>query len=249
MRPEQGLYLAVLSSLAVVQAKDPNQTVLNEWPMIMAHDASTTYLDPADPLHKEIYRWTITQPSNKGTSGLLECGVRAFDWRPQIDSKTGEVYMHHGPIEVKHPMKAAMQEIVSWAANNTGPYDLVIVGITNCNGDNCTEKVQELLTQLEVKYITRCTDLKGLTVSAAMKHGQLPNGGQVLAIFDCWVSNYDPSVACSGYLNHNEFQSADIVNRQTMIAKTEYNCWQESKSHDIPFQNIYNYLDKVRVSQ
>ena len=31
---------------------------------------------------------------------MLDCGARAFDWRPLVDSKTGDLNMHHGPIEV-----------------------------------------------------------------------------------------------------------------------------------------------------
>ena len=36
----------LLPALALLaSAKDPNSTVLNEWPMVMVHDAATTYLE------------------------------------------------------------------------------------------------------------------------------------------------------------------------------------------------------------
>ena len=52
-------------------------TQLNEWPMIMAHDAATTYL----PSTTEVNRFAKTQ-SDGGFASMLNCGVRAFDLRP-----------------------------------------------------------------------------------------------------------------------------------------------------------------------
>ena len=60
-----------------VGAKDPSTTPINEWPMIMAHDAATTYLKGG--LLHQIYDWTKTQPDG-GATGLLNCGARSFDW-------------------------------------------------------------------------------------------------------------------------------------------------------------------------
>ena len=43
------LVLLVLTG-SVLAAKDPNHTLIHEWPMLMAHDAATTYL-PSGLLH------------------------------------------------------------------------------------------------------------------------------------------------------------------------------------------------------
>jgi hypothetical protein len=64
---------------ACVQAmKDVHTTPLNEWPMIMAHDAATTYLEI-----NGVNKWAKTQ-ADGGPKALLDCGTRAFDWRPQV---------------------------------------------------------------------------------------------------------------------------------------------------------------------
>ena len=108
--------LAVLTSqLQPCVAMDPATTLLNRWPMIMAHDAATTYL-VENPVDYTVYAWTVTQPPQKGTSGMLDCGARAFDWRPQVDARTGDINMHHGGVEVHHKMHDALTEAVSWAA-------------------------------------------------------------------------------------------------------------------------------------
>ena len=41
---------ALLLLVGSAQSKDPATTPLNAWPMIMAHDAATTYLDPRGPI-------------------------------------------------------------------------------------------------------------------------------------------------------------------------------------------------------
>ena len=50
------LLLLFVFPLAIAK-KDPNSTVLNRWPMVMAHDAATTYLDPTDPKHPGSWWW------------------------------------------------------------------------------------------------------------------------------------------------------------------------------------------------
>ena len=80
--------------IAVLAAKDPASTVLNEWPMIMVHDAATTYLE-GGVLH-QINDWAKTQVDG-GARGELDCGARAFDWRPSLESD-GTVRMHHGSL-------------------------------------------------------------------------------------------------------------------------------------------------------
>ena len=83
-------YLLLLSSPLL--ANDIHSIPLNEWPMVMSHDAATGYLHQT-LANEEVYRWTITQ--DRGAGGQLDCGVRGFDWRPAL-KKSGELVMHHG---------------------------------------------------------------------------------------------------------------------------------------------------------
>ena len=76
------IMLLALASTALA-AKDPATTVVNEWPMIMVHDAATSYLK-GGTLH-QINDWAKTQVDG-GAQGELNCGARAFDWRPSLGS-------------------------------------------------------------------------------------------------------------------------------------------------------------------
>jgi len=122
----------LLLGAAATLARNPNTTVLNEWPMIMVHDAATTYLREGHLLNKTVLDWTITQQP-VGTGGELRCGARGFDWRPTLQP-SGELVMHHGSVTINYPMESAIDEIVSWCANNTQPEDLVVLGVTDCAG-------------------------------------------------------------------------------------------------------------------
>lgn len=42
---------------------DITQIPLNQWPLLMTHDAATGYLK-MNPVNNEVYRWTITQTEN-----------------------------------------------------------------------------------------------------------------------------------------------------------------------------------------
>jgi len=97
-----------------VTAKSPGSTVLNEWPMIMAHDAATTYLKGG--LFHQINDWAKTQ-ADGGAKGMLDCGARAFDWRPEVQSD-GTVKMHHGSVTIDHEMGASLDEMVQWAGSH-----------------------------------------------------------------------------------------------------------------------------------
>jgi len=243
---------AVLAAAGCVAGKDPSSTQLNEWPMILAHDAATTYLDPEDPVHYVVYQWTITQPSKAGTSGLLDCGVRAFDWRPRVDAKTGSLVMHHGPITVDHPMSDAVQEVVDWSANRTAASDLVVFAVTDCDGDNCTGLVQELFDSKNITFLTNCGDLK-MTVSEALEKSELAHGGHILAVNDCVDEHYDPSITCSGYYERedevgNSLRGGDprtALHDDDVELKRIFNCWNTSKSHDIPYSAMWKYLNQV----
>lgn len=168
-------------------AKSPDSTVLNEWPMIMVHDAATTYLEGG--LLHQVNNWCAPQRScgrdgccraktqpDGGAQGELNCGARAFDWRPAMSD--GTVKAHHGDVTIDHPMAGSLDEMVAWcAANGTDPSELVVLGITDCNGDGCAAAVKTLLSARNITYITDCSELSSLTVGEAFKKAKLPNGG------------------------------------------------------------------------
>eukprot|EP01047_Picozoa_sp_COSAG01_P077481 COSAG01_NODE_13967_length_1513_cov_3.613154_2_plen_143_part_00 len=108
MRVRRLLRLVALSIIVQAAAgKDPNTTLVNEWPMVMVHDAATTYLREGHLLNKTVLDWTITQPPG-GTARELDCGARGFDWRPTLSG--GTLYMHHGSVGIDYPMEVSVEE-------------------------------------------------------------------------------------------------------------------------------------------
>lgn len=235
---------AALLCLSASCAKNPNTTVLNEWPMLMVHDAATTYLREGDLLNKTVLDWTITQPQGIGTAGELDCGARGFDWRPSLVG--GKLVMHHGSVTINYPMGAAVDSIVAWAANNTAPSDLVVLGVTDCDGTGCDQAVQKLLAQRQIKFVSDCSDLKGLTVGEARKKYELPTGGFVMALVNpCgWEENYVPANACSG-TGHTE--GGDVVGDATAgdDAALVYKCYADSRTKAFPVNRMMDYLGKI----
>eukprot|EP00656_Telonema_subtile_P050185 TRINITY_DN6435_c0_g1_i1.p1 TRINITY_DN6435_c0_g1~~TRINITY_DN6435_c0_g1_i1.p1 ORF type:complete len:339 (+),score=82.65 TRINITY_DN6435_c0_g1_i1:142-1158(+) len=247
--------LIVLLVPLLVSAKSPDTTVLNEWPMLMVHDAATTYLKGG--LLHQVNNWAKTQPDG-GAKGELNCGARAFDWRPALQSD-GTMKMHHGSVVVDHPMSDALDEMVSWCgANGTDPMDLVVLGITDCTGTGCAEAAQKLLDARNISYVTDCSQLKGLTAAAAFKRGALPGGGSILATFDCWEGNYDSAVACSGFgttfdapareLDGPEIQAAVSAAQDMSLnasAALSYSCYTDSSTKDFPVNRMKAYINKT----
>ena len=115
--------------------KDPRLTTINQWPMIAAHDAATSYLGPG-----LINQWAKTQPSG-GISAMLDCGARFFDWRPKLKSD-GSLIMHHGPINVDYQMSKVLDELILWSLNRTDSPEknFVVLGITDCDGGSACTK-------------------------------------------------------------------------------------------------------------
>ena len=229
---------------ATASAKDPATTVLNEWPMIMVHDAATTYLE-GGILH-QVNDWAKTQ-ADGGARGELECGARGFDWRPSLQSD-GTMKMHHGGVTIDHKMDDSLDEMVAWAATNgTAVEDLVVLGITDCDGSGCVAAAQALLRARNITFVTDCAELKGLTVASAFARAKLPGGGAVLATFDCWEENYDPSVACSGFGStigsgiHGDTPGARAVTAEAL----QYTCYNDSSTKSFPINRMKTYMKKT----
>jgi len=82
-----------------------------------------------DDLHESFHvsqlDWTQTQPG--GLSAQLDCGARAFDARPAVDNKTGDLVWHHGGITVPYNFSASLEEVTTWCAAN--PTELVLMTV------------------------------------------------------------------------------------------------------------------------
>ena len=109
--------LFLLTQISGITSKNATTTIINQWPMIMAHDAASTYLSESGIIKP----WAKTQPSG-GANGLLNCGARAFDWRPFLQPD-GTIYAYHGDITIKHAMEKSLDEMIGWAnANQNGAF-------------------------------------------------------------------------------------------------------------------------------
>lgn len=199
--------------------------------MIMAHDAASTYLSESGIIKP----WAKTQPSG-GANGLLNCGARAFDWRPFLQPD-GTIYAYHGDITIKHAMEKSLDEMIGWAnANQNGAFDLVIIGIDGTKGvdDNnrtCLTAVQELLVKKNISIVTP-TAMKKMTAQDVVNKGKLSGGGSIVACFSCWVPHYqtNPLCTCSGFEKEFPFT---------------YTCFASSKTKSYPLNRLWKYLDNT----
>jgi len=212
-------------------------TLLNQHPMIMAHDAATTYLGAG-----LVDRWAKTQPDG-GFAGLLGCGVRAFDLRPAVAS--GVLVMHHGSITVDHPLASALDEVVSWAnANATSAEELIVLSTGDFTGGGCEAAVEQAFAARNITYLSDCASLQGLTLAAAAQRAVLPGGGLVLAVsMGCVSSHYQPEIACSGYT------TSGVANPPTEERlPSQYTCYSDSGSKQLPLQRMWSYLANVSAA-
>ena len=188
----------------------------NRWPMVMSHDAATGYL-PANL----VTRFARTQ--DRGLSGQLDCGVRAFDLRPKYVGD--HLYMHHGLITVPHLLTDAVQEVVAWANRTANQQELALLYIVDCVGVGCADRSILALQKLGVHVVTDCGVLRNLTLSGALAMSTVRGSeGHVLALAAsdlCVDEHYDPSVAC--YVG-------DSV------------CFDEG-TEKAPFEKLYQYMD------
>ncbi len=213
--------------------KNPFTTPLDAWPMLMAHDAATTYLEQhaIDP----VASWTKTQPDG-GLAGLFGCGARAFDWRPML-LRNGSLAMHHGPVVVNYPLEGAIDDLLAAlrGENNTAE-NLVVLGVTDCvcqdaKADPCTclDAVTEFLTTKKIPVLTDAEMRGGLMTAAnatALGSARGDGGAAVVAVTD-WVAHFEKQVACSGY--HRGL----------------YTCYADSSSKAFPLQRMWEYVENI----
>lgn len=145
---------------------------------------------------------------------------------------------------VKHEVTRMLDEVVRWAASHAdGASDLVLLGVTEVGA--VKSDVQDMLSARNITYYTDCASLKGLTVLDAMEKAKLPVGGHVMAIFDCWEPNYDPSVACSGFFDVHGQEVAWSQADKDFPAAEVYTCYNDSSTKQFPINRMFAYIDKV----
>ena len=178
---------------------------LNQLPMLQAHDAGTAYLRAASAASELLYRFTRTQDGDNVTA-LLDCGARAFDWRPSLTG--GVLGFAHGPVFVNHSMEAAAAEVVAWAGAHTqAEDDLVLLNVADCNGEACTAAALAAFARVGLPAVAGaagCAAASDYTLAAAMAAAALPGGGHALALLDCPgapAATYDDRRSCTGFFN------------------------------------------------
>ena len=179
---------------------------LNEYAILMSHDAATGYMQR----DHVVADWAITQSVD--LIGQLDCGARSFDYRPYYYN--GTLFAHHGNrinviilimssnclifiggVKVPHLMSNSLDEVMSWGAAN--PSEFVMFYISACDGDGgCMDASKSLVLSKNMYAITDCSELTSLTVEEVYSRSLLANGGHVFALFDCVSEEYDPSIEC-----------------------------------------------------
>ena len=191
-------FLVAAAGCASAAAAD--EALLRHYPMVLAHDAATTYMRPPPPAHLMdtlLFNWTRTQPAG-GLGTLLDCGARAFDWRPYL-SDDGRLVMHHGDVVVRYPMASAVAELTAWLGDHDD--ELVVMYVSHCDEAACAGAMA-LLEEAGAAVVDGddCRRvLPRLTVAEARARGRLPGGGSLLAVGGgCVQENYDPTQTCCG---------------------------------------------------
>eukprot|EP01039_Chlorochromonas_danica_P003989 gene3989-4364_t len=190
----------------------------------MTHDAATGELvEKRDAI---VADWSKTQ--SVGLVDQLNCGARAFDYRPVL-GKDNVIYAQHGGVTIHKPMKSSLLEIIQWTLAH--PTELVLLYLSHWDNDNgvTQEAVQALLTDLHVPSVTNCADLSMNYSTALSLSRRSTLGGHLLAVFDCMDENFDSSITCYG--------------RRFVC----YDSWPKN-TKEKPFQAMQNYLHDTTAS-
>jgi hypothetical protein len=152
---------------------------LNTFPLLQAHDAGTVYLAQSDPLAEVALRFARTQ-SGGSVTALLDCGARAFDWRPALNA-SGFLGFGHGPVFVGHAMVDAAREVAAWASAHAAEAEdaLVLILAADCDGA-CKAAAAAGFAAAGIPVLggsAGCALASDLTVASAMAASQLAGGG------------------------------------------------------------------------
>lgn len=172
---------------------------LNEFPIILAHDAGTGYEPRYFCNHyNPIGNYAVCQRGN--LTEQLNCGARAFDIRP-YKKLDGSLVMHHGGTVYHVLVKDALHEVLVWLESH--PDELVIVFIQFVSGDT-QELIEEgrsesnaLVREMGFTML-KMEDwyMRQMTVGKALERGRIGHGGAGFFIYELGDDGYDPSVSC-----------------------------------------------------
>jgi len=212
--------------------------LLLEYPFITSHDSASGYLKDTDHFVEEQFvKYTKTQVG--GIDEQLNCGARAFDYRPYVNSNetSSKVVAHHGGVVIPYEMSQTLDEILSFQQQQQEQkqkQDLVLIYVNkiegnNCQNGNCEQAVLDVLNAKQIAYIgpDQCDMYVTLSYQDALSMTKGSNG--VLAVYEpCADENYDPTITCYGFQD-----------------KTKYSCYgnRDGGDHsDIPLGALDAYI-------
>lgn len=216
--------VALIASAKASNVETRGDLLLTQYPMILSHDSASGEI--SEERDFIVAKWSKTQ--SVGLVEQLNCGARAFDYRPSM-KKDGKIFAHHGGVTIHVPMEESLRQVISWA--NIHSEDLVIFYLSHFDGDGCETAVEDLLKKNAVYYVKDCSLLQSLTYASAKKEAsrvgsKLGRKGAVMALFDCTEENYDSKINCYG---------KDFVC---------YDSWPKNSS-SIPFSHLSSHLQAV----
>lgn len=174
------LWSKLFAAIADIYTNTPASDLpLNYYPMVMTHDSAT---GEATNRTFIVADWSKTQDS--GLVSQLDCGARAFDYRPLY--KNNELIAHHGEFEIHKTMESTLQELIQWCNNH--PTELVILYLSHFDGDNCQSAVLSLLQKYNITVIQDCALTSQWTYATAKSKSALPQGGSLLSVINCMVN-------------------------------------------------------------
>eukprot|EP00924_Labyrinthula_sp_SR-Ha-C_P009072 snap_masked-scaffold_2-processed-gene-11.20-mRNA-1 protein AED:1.00 eAED:1.00 QI:0/0/0/0/1/1/2/0/357 len=197
----------------------------SEFPMVMAHDAATTYLESS--LANDFAK---TQQSG-GLAKLFDCGARAFDLRPG-PKVNGQIVAHHGPVTVHRSIVHMIDDLLvklSTVKNlKRHPLKNFILLAVDELKPSLEDEFEQILQKKGIRYIpqSECLNLQHKNMIDVIKLAHVENSeARILAVNKCWEENYDPNIVCTGYGFDCYKNSSDSIKQK-------------------PWNLLSNYLDK-----
>ena len=174
---------------------------LSKWPMIMAHDAATVYLD------RENNHDVKTQRGSDGWRGdfasLAKCGALALDVRPLL-SFTGsligpdKLIMHHGPVAVDVTLESAVNSSAGWwaASDRSQPVVLYMSHFMDHRNPTSAHKARgatiRLLTNRSDVRILHGSEVDTVDVPTLLQEGK----GLLVVLEEDMVENHEETIVC-----------------------------------------------------
>ncbi len=191
-------WVAAGSSVALTMSRSVEAvSPLSRWPLVMAHDAATTYL----PDNSLLYGWVKTQRSG-GFGKLAACGALALDVRPLLVPRTGrsnssKLIMAHGVVQVDVELQKAIGDAAAWwaASDRSQPILLYLShfrGLTPYTSSDAMSASLALLQNRSDVRILRGMEVDTVDVPSLLRQGQ----GLLVVLDEDVVENFDKKVVC-----------------------------------------------------